>query len=100
MPPLASPGAYLIDRAIERGFLPPAELPAVGAVAVASGWSGLYAQRPREVAEALQNGRGPFAAHLNTLPGSATSPGPQLGALATACGASAGAYRMVDYPNA
>jgi hypothetical protein len=98
--PLASPAAYLIDRAIDRGYLAPAELPAVGAVAVASGWSGLYQQRPREVEEALVRGRGPFAGQLNTLPGSATSPAPQLGAIATACGASAGAYRMTDYPKA
>jgi hypothetical protein len=94
VPPLASPAAYLIDKAIERHFLPPGELSAVGPVAVASGWSGLYQQRPREVEEALLNGRGPFAGHTNTLPGSATSPVPQLGAIATACGASAGAYRM------
>jgi hypothetical protein len=96
---LASPAAFLIDRAIERGYLAPAELPAVGAAALASGWSGLYQQRPREVEEALVRGRGPFAAQLNTLPGSATAPAPQLGAIATACGASAGAYRMTDFPN-
>jgi hypothetical protein len=99
MPPLASPAAYLIDRAIERGHLPPANLPAVGAVAIASGWSGLYQQRPREVEEALLRGRGPFAGQLDTPPGSATSPSLQLGAIATACGASAGAYRIVDFPN-
>jgi hypothetical protein len=96
MPPLASPVHFLVDSAVQRGYInvPAPELPAA-----AGGWATLAALRPRAVQVALEQGRGPLAAHFNALPGGATVP-LGLGALATAMGSAGQAnFRLQRFPD-
>jgi hypothetical protein len=90
MPPLASPFAYVVDQAIERGYIEPK---------TAGAWATLHQLRPAEVTAAFREGRGPFAAHLETPPtGVATWTG--LAGIASQIGASSGTFRMPRYPDA
>lgn len=97
MPPLASPFAYEVDRAIERAYIPPQ---------AAGAWATIHALRPDETVAAFRDGRGPLTGFLKTLDVGtsvstvvsgtnviAVSP-VGLGALASALGASAGAWRL------
>jgi hypothetical protein len=89
MSPLASPFAYLVDRAIERAYVQ---------AYTAGAWATLHALRPAEVTAAFREGRGPFAAHLSTEPtGVATWTG--LAGIASQIGASSGTVQMPRYPD-
>jgi hypothetical protein len=87
MPPLASPAHYLVDQAIEKAYIEPR---------AAGAWATLAALRPLEVQAAFREGRGPMAALIGCEPGSATSPLPQLGTVASNC-ATTTAFRLQGY---